>query len=173
MSFEYLSDDQRARYRRFLADPSPEDLERFFYLDTAALAAAAEKRRDHNRLGWAAQWGTVRMLGTFLAGPGNVPHVVVEYVAEQLGVADPSCIKNYPDRLPTQHEHAREIRGLLGYREFAEAEAEVRTFVASRGHGSTEEKSNAYGADLLERTAPRDRQDRAAHVSPKPTLDGS
>lgn len=53
-------------------------------------------------------------------------------MAEQVGVADPACIKDYPERLPTQHEHAREIRGLLGYREFADAEAEVRAFVASR-----------------------------------------
>ncbi len=109
MSFQYLSEDQRARYRRFLADPSPEDLERFFYLDAVALAEVAKKRGPHNRLGWAVQWGTVRMLGTFLADPGDVPHVAVEYVAEQLGVADPSCIKNYPDRLPTQHEYAREM----------------------------------------------------------------
>ena len=132
MSVQYLSEDQRARYRRFLADPSPEDLERFFYLDAVALAEVAKKRGPHNRLGWAVQWGTVRMLGTFLADPGDVPHVAVEYVAEQVGVADPSCIKNYPERLPTQHEHAREIRGLLGYREFADAEAEVRAFAASR-----------------------------------------
>ncbi len=114
MSFQYLPEDQRARYRRFLTDPSPEDLERFFYLDAVALAEVAKKRGPHNRLGWAVQWGTVRMLGTFLADPGDVPYVAVEYVAEQLGVADPSCIKSYPERLPTQHEHAREIRGLLG-----------------------------------------------------------
>ncbi|MFI6502951.1 hypothetical protein [Nonomuraea typhae] len=34
MSFQYLSEERRARYRQFLTDPSPEDLERFFYLDT-------------------------------------------------------------------------------------------------------------------------------------------
>lgn len=39
-------------------------------------------------------------------------------------MADPSCIKHYAERLPTQHEHAREIRELLGLREFADAEAE-------------------------------------------------
>lgn len=47
-------------------------------------------------------------------------------------MADPSCIKNYAERLPTQHEHAREIRELLELREFADAEAELRVFVASR-----------------------------------------
>jgi hypothetical protein len=44
MSFQYLSEVQRARYRRFLTDPSPEDLERFFYLDAVALAEVAKKR---------------------------------------------------------------------------------------------------------------------------------
>jgi hypothetical protein len=66
------------------------------------------------------------MLGTFLSDPRDVPHVAVEFVAEQIGVDDPSCIKQYPERLPTQHEHARQIRGLLGYREFADAEDELR-----------------------------------------------
>ncbi|GAA3603826.1 hypothetical protein GCM10022419_105480 [Nonomuraea rosea] len=135
MSYQYLSEEQRDRYRRFLTDPSPENLEQFFYLDADALAEVAKKRGPHNRLGWGLQWGTARMLGTFLADAvGDVPHVAVDYVAEQLGVADPSCIKHYAERLPTQHEHAREIRGLLGLREFAEAEAEteLRVFVASR-----------------------------------------
>ena len=148
-----MSEDQRARYRRFLTDPSPADLKRFFYLDAVALAEVAKKRGPHNRLGWAAQWGTVRMLGTFLADPGDVPHVAVEYVAEQVGVADLSCIKNYPDRSPTQHEHAREIRGLPEYREFAETETEVRTFVASRAaqtHDSRRELFDRAALWLIE-----------------------
>ena len=49
-----------------MADPTPEELEKFFFLDGAALARAQDKRRLHNRLGWSIQWGTVRMLGTFL-----------------------------------------------------------------------------------------------------------
>ncbi|MFG1967389.1 DUF4158 domain-containing protein [Nonomuraea sp. NPDC049028] len=71
------------RYGRFAVDPTPEELERFFFLDAAALKEARDKRRLHNRLGWAIQWGTVRILGTFLtdSGPADVPQVVVEYVA--------------------------------------------------------------------------------------------
>lgn len=92
MAQEYLSAAQVDRYGRFVADPTPEELERFFFLDAAALKEARDKRRLHNRLGWAVQWGTVRMLGTFLtdSGPADVPQAVVEYVAEQMGIADAS-----------------------------------------------------------------------------------
>ncbi|MFG6201210.1 DUF4158 domain-containing protein [Nonomuraea sp. JJY05] len=72
-----------------------------------------KKRRRHNRLGWAVQWGTVRMLGTFLEDPIDVPRVVVDYAAEQLGIDDPSCIEEHAERVPTPYEHSREIRDLL------------------------------------------------------------
>ncbi|MFI7455228.1 DUF4158 domain-containing protein [Nonomuraea sp. NPDC049714] len=41
------------------------ELEQFFRLDRSALDALASKRRPATKLGWAVQWGTVRMLGTF------------------------------------------------------------------------------------------------------------
>jgi uncharacterized protein DUF4158 len=75
---------------------------------------AGTKRRPHNRLGWAVQWGTVRMLGTFLSQPAKVPPGVAAFVADQLGIADTSLLAGYPERLPTQHEHAREVRGGCG-----------------------------------------------------------
>lgn len=47
------------------------------------------KRRDENRLGFAVQWGTVRMLGTFLGDdPTAVPGAVAAFVAEQLEISD-------------------------------------------------------------------------------------
>ncbi|MFD8259602.1 DUF4158 domain-containing protein [Streptomyces griseoluteus] len=58
--------EQEARYRRFAPEPSPGELEQFFPLDAKALDLTRPKRRPPTRLGWAAQWGTVRMLGTFL-----------------------------------------------------------------------------------------------------------
>ncbi|MEU9057032.1 DUF4158 domain-containing protein, partial [Streptomyces sp. NPDC048384] len=92
----------------------------------------------HNRVGWAAQWGTVRMLGTFLSRPAGVPPGVAAFVAEQLGVADPSCLAGYPERLATQHDHAREIRSLLRLREFEDGELELRQYVAGRVWVSSE-----------------------------------
>ncbi len=57
MAYEYLSDEQAGRFGAFVVDPTPEELEKFFFLDAAALALARSKRRRHNRLGWSIQWG--------------------------------------------------------------------------------------------------------------------
>ncbi|WP_438484880.1 DUF4158 domain-containing protein [Streptomyces sp. S186] len=138
MPVEYPSDAQVARYGRFAGEPSVQELESFFRLDTEALEMARSKRRSHNRLGWGVQWGTVRMLGTFLSEPAAVPTSVADFVAEQLGIDDPSCLKLYPERLPTQHEHAREIRKLLKLRDFEEGDLPLREYIAGRVWVSTE-----------------------------------
>jgi hypothetical protein len=56
---------------------------------------------------------------------------VVEYLAAQLGVADVSVVKRYAERLPTQHEHARELRQAYGYRDLSDpgAMAGLREFM--------------------------------------------
>jgi hypothetical protein len=120
----FLSDQQVARYGRFAEEPSAGELERFFRLDGHGWALIPEKRRDHNRLGFAVQWGTVRMVGRFLADPMDVPPAALAFVAEQLGISEPSCFAAYGTREPTQHEHAREIRRECGYREFASGETQ-------------------------------------------------
>lgn len=146
MPFEYLSDEQAGRYGRFVADPTPEELEKFFFLDAETLALVRSKRRLHNRLGWSIQWGTVRMLGTFLtdSDPVGVPEVVIRYMAEQLDIADWLCVKRYPERLQTQYEHAWEIRDLLGYREFTDAEQEVGAYIASRVHTTRDSRRDLF-----------------------------
>jgi hypothetical protein len=85
MPVEYLSAEQEARYGRFVAEPAPGEMEQSFRLDAKALELARARRRAATRLGWAAQWGTVRMLGTFLTEePASVPVSVVAFVAGQL-----------------------------------------------------------------------------------------
>jgi Domain of unknown function (DUF4158) len=62
--------------------------------------------RDENRLGFAVQWGTVRMVGAFLGeNPTAVPPAsVVAFASEQLGIADPSCLGAYAERSKTAYE---------------------------------------------------------------------
>ncbi|WP_327282103.1 DUF4158 domain-containing protein [Streptomyces sp. NBC_01205] len=138
MPVEYLSAEQEARYGRFATEPSPGELEQFFRLDTKALDLARAKRRPPTRLGWAVQWGTVRMLGTFLTeDPTAVPASVVRFVAEQLGIDD-EHLAEYGTRSQTAYEHPWEIRDEYGYRDFAAGEEELREFLAARVWSSLE-----------------------------------
>jgi hypothetical protein len=78
------------------------------------------------------QLTTVRYLGLFLADPLDVPNAVLEYLADQLAVADPSCVKRYTERRSTRFEHAEEIRGVLALRDFADSEPELTAWVDAR-----------------------------------------
>jgi len=119
-------------YGRFPEALSTAELERFLFLDDADLRLVAKRRGDHNRLGFALQLGTVRFLGMFLPDPTDVPTAVVDFVAEQVGAADASCLKSYLSRRSTRFEHAEEITAAYGYREFAEAEQELVRWLDDR-----------------------------------------
>ncbi|KAB8139752.1 Tn3 family transposase [Chloroflexia bacterium SDU3-3] len=120
MPVSFLSDDQAARYGRYAGDPSPAQLARYFFLDPNDLGLIERRRGDHNRLGFAIQLGTVRFLGTFLTDPIAVPIVVVQHLAQQLGMTDLSVLPRYLERVPTRYDHAREIQEVYGYRAFTD-----------------------------------------------------
>ncbi|MCX4663981.1 DUF4158 domain-containing protein [Streptomyces uncialis] len=132
MPVEFLTDEQAAAYAAYRGAPSRTELERFFFLDDADRELIESKRRAHNRLGYAAQLTTTRYLGVFLDDPADVPVEVVDHLAEQLGIGDPSVLNVYGERENTRLEYVRELRRVLEYREFAEAEAELRAWVDAR-----------------------------------------
>ncbi|WP_331728433.1 DUF4158 domain-containing protein (plasmid) [Streptomyces atratus] len=135
MPVEFLSDDQAASYGKFNEEPTRPELERFFYLDDEDRKLIAKRRGDHNRLGFALQMCTVRFIGRCLPDdPLDVPWVVIEHIAEQLGIEDVSCVKAYTERKPTAYEHAWEIRDAYEYHEYDDPEwvRKFRTFLHGR-----------------------------------------
>jgi hypothetical protein len=106
--------------------PDQATLERFFFLDDADRDLVAKRRGDQNRLGFALQLVTVRWLGTFLTDPLDVPVVVLDYVAAQVEVADPSCVKRYTEREKTRLEHQWEIAQVGGFVSGEEAQRVLR-----------------------------------------------
>jgi TnpA family transposase len=132
MPVEFLTDDEAAAYGRYAGTPSQADLERVFFLDDDDRALVGRRRGEHMKAGFALQLVTVRWLGTFLEDPLDVPGAVLDFVAGQLEVTDPSQVKRYTERAKTRFDHQWEIRRAGGLREFAEAEAEFADWVAAR-----------------------------------------
>ncbi|MFI6742756.1 DUF4158 domain-containing protein [Nonomuraea sp. NPDC050451] len=91
-----------------------------------------KRRGDHSRLGFALQVVTVRHLGMFLADPLDVPVELVDYLAEQLDIEDPSCVKQYTEREKTKLEHAWEIQQECGLSSFAAVESELSAWIADQ-----------------------------------------
>lgn len=108
------------------------ELERFFHLDDEDRRLIAERRRDSNRLGFSIQLVTVRYLGKFLPDPLDVPAEVIEYLAEQLDIADPACVKAYTDRKQTRYDHHDEIVRAYGLIPYTEIETDLAEWVADQ-----------------------------------------
>ncbi len=132
MPVEFLTDDEAVAYGRYAGAPLRADLDRVFFLDEEDRALIERRRGEHMKLGFALQLVTVRWLGTFLDDPLDVPVTVLDFVAEQLGVADPSQVKKYTERTKTRFDHQWEIRQVREWREFTDAEDEFREWVAAR-----------------------------------------
>jgi hypothetical protein len=95
---DFLSATQIAAYGRYGEAPSARQLERFFHFDDRDRELIADRRGDHNRLGFAVQLATVRFLGTFLAHPAEVPSAVAKTVARELAITDLDNLAGYAPR---------------------------------------------------------------------------
>jgi len=122
MPVSFLSAAQRESYGRYVGDPSPQELVRYFHLDDADRAQIADKRGDDNRLGFALQLTTVRFVGTFLEDPAEVPVAVMSTITRQLGI-DPSTDLTDYRAGKWRFAHAAQIRTDHGYREFTDLTA--------------------------------------------------
>jgi TnpA family transposase len=129
---EFLPDEQAAAYGRLPEVLSRAELERFFFLDDVDRGLVEAKRRDYNKLGFALQLVTVRNVGAFLDDPLDVPVELVDYLAEQLGIVDSSCVKSYGEREKTRFEHVWELRQAGGWHEFSVVENELGEWIEAR-----------------------------------------
>lgn len=110
-----LSTEQRARL--FAVPTTPEEMARYYVLSPADLTLLGAKRRAVNRIGFAVQLCLLRFPGQGL-GPGQQPPApLVDFVADQLGIA-PATFVDYARRDQERREHATELHATLGLRSF-------------------------------------------------------
>lgn len=119
MPVSFLSNEQRENYGHYTGALTSDDLARYFHLDESDLALIAQKRSDHNRLGFAVQLGTVRYLGTFLEDPLAIPASVLQALAKQLKIREIAGASIY-SASRQRLQHAAEIKIHFGYVEITE-----------------------------------------------------
>ena len=118
MPVQFLTDEYRSRYARFVGEPSDAQLARYFLLSTGDLELIRTKAEAHTQLGFALQLVTIRFLGTLLDDPNDVPTNVRHYVARQVGVSAATDLSAYKQS-KTRYRHVEEIKARFGYRDFS------------------------------------------------------
>lgn len=108
---------QRQQFTRFPV-LDQRTLAQFYLLDADDLRLVREKRRDFNKLGYAAQLTILRHLGRGLRQGEAPPSEVLTTLAEQLRV-NPVCYASYASRDTTRREHFAELCQRLRYAELS------------------------------------------------------
>lgn len=105
MPVEFPADDEATAYGRYAKTPSQAELEKVFFHDDGDRALIGRRRGPCVTLGFALQLVTIRYVGTFPADPLDVPTEVLDFVAGQLGIEDPSYVKRCFERKKTRFDH--------------------------------------------------------------------
>lgn len=102
-----------------------------YTLSDEDLVHIRQRRRAHNRFGFALQLCVLRFPGRVLAPGEMIPEPVVAFIAAQLGLQDAE-VSRYAAREETRHEHLAELRAIYGLRTFSgRAAGELRAWLQS------------------------------------------
>ena len=100
-----------------------------------------QRRRSHNKLGFALQLCALRHPGRVLAPGEVIPKEVTEFIGAQLGL-EADDLLDYAAREETRHEHMASLRRLYGYRTFSGRRArDLKTWLAGQAE---EARSNEH-----------------------------
>ncbi|TCQ15001.1 TnpA family transposase [Rhizobium sp. PP-CC-3G-465] len=97
---------------------SQTDLLRHYTLSDEDLGHIKQRRRPHNKFGFALQLCVLRYPGRVLAPGELIPAEIVDFIGAQLGLHADDLV-DYAAREETRHEHLSELRALYGFRTFS------------------------------------------------------
>ncbi len=105
----YLTPEQRHALTQIPADLSDREIARYYTFTRDDLDLIHQRRRHHNRLGFAVQLAVLRFPGRPLKDLAGIPSRVLRAIADQVQVPA-SAFARYGDRDNTVYEHLDEIR---------------------------------------------------------------
>ena len=112
----YLTPEQRYALTQIPADLSDREIARHYTFTQKDLDLIRQRRRLHNRLGFAVQLAVLRFPGRPLKDLAGIPDRVLAAIADQVQVPA-SAFARYGERDNTVYEHLDEIRGTYQFRE--------------------------------------------------------
>jgi TnpA family transposase len=112
----YLTPEQRYALMQIPADLSDREIARYYTFTQKDLDLINQRRRPHNRLGFAVQLAVLRYPGRPLKDVADIPSRVLAAIADQVQVPA-SAFAQYGEREHTIYEHLDEIRRTYGLRE--------------------------------------------------------
>lgn len=118
---ELLTTEERLQFLLIPPDLGEWELGTYFTFTQHDLEIIQQRRRNHNRLGFAVQLCVLRYLGWTLSDLKEVPVQVLRYIAKQIN-ADVESFASYGEREATKYEHLEEIRKEYGYQTFTLSE---------------------------------------------------
>lgn len=111
-----LTDRQREALFHLPVDQG--DLLRHYTLSDEDLGHIRQRRRAHNRFGFALQLCVLRYPGRVLTPGELIPAQVSDFIAAQLGLSRDDLLL-YAAREEARHEHLADLRRIYGYRSFS------------------------------------------------------
>jgi Domain of unknown function (DUF4158) len=112
----YLTPEQRYALTQIPADLSDREIARHYTFTQKDLDLIRQRRRLHNRLGFAVQLAVLRFPGHPLKDLAGIPARVLAAIADQVQVPA-SAFTRYGERDNTVYEHLDEIRRTYQFRE--------------------------------------------------------
>lgn len=130
-----LTDRQREALLHLPVDQG--ELLRHYTLSDEDLGHIRQRRRAHNRFGFALQLCVLRYPGRVLAPGELIPAQVSDFIAAQLGPTSDDLLL-YAAREETRHEHLADLRRIYGYRSFSGRGArDLREWIAREAEAAT------------------------------------
>src|SRR3546814_1576104 len=139
-----LTDRQREALLHLPVDQG--ELLRHYTLSDEDLGHIRQRRRAHNRFGFALQLCVLRYPGRVLAPGELIPAQVSDFIAAQLGLTSDDLLL-YAAREETRHEHLADLRRIYGYRSFSGRGArDLREWIAREAEAAT--RSEEHTSEL-------------------------
>lgn len=144
---------QRARLLDLPTDVA--SLHEHYTLDDFDLEQIGQRRRAHNKMGFALQLCALRYPGRLLAPGETIPIEVLRFLAGQIGI-EAGDLTGYATREETRHNHLAQLRDLYGFKSFTgRGAAELRQWLLDQALHATSNE------DLAEQFIARCRQTQA------------